>query len=105
MNAPLLLMPLFALCLSAVQWWELRKRVHGAWLWMLANGVGGLVWSMLFLRNDSAHVLGFWLLAQGAITGGALLWLFQTTGWHDPDSPIAYYEHVDERGVPLSWDK
>ena len=100
-----LLMPLYMLPVSAAQWWALRYRVEGAWLWVLANGVGGLVWSLIVTdTNALSDTITYGLLAtlaQGAITGGALLWLFQTARREAAPSPVAYYEHVDEDGVPL----
>lgn len=82
-------MPLFALCLSAAQALRLRHAVRAAWLWVVGNLAGGMVFSgFVFLNEpDFNHLnyaflmLGLWLLAtaaQGAITGQIMLHLFQT---------------------------
>ncbi len=95
---PMIWMSLIVLGISAGQWLSLRHRISGAWLWLLANGVGGLVWSFMFMRQTGdVDWFMVWLvstLALGAMTGGTLLWLFQNTP-HEPileDDGIEYYE-------------
>lgn len=77
------LMPAYVTGLSVPQAWLLRKRVNGALLWVLANVVGGLVWTGVLLSNSRAELEFFtWILAtlaQAGITGWALLWLFHST--------------------------
>ncbi len=97
-ESPILWMPMIVLGISAGQWFSMRSRVSGAWLWLLANGVGGLVWSLMFMRQTGdVDWFMVWLvstLALGAMTGGTLLWLFQNTP-HEPvleDDGIEYYE-------------
>ncbi len=83
----MLLMPLYAFGLSLGQWWVLRRLAHESWMWILGNGVAGVVFSGLFFMNQpnpadpyaSLWKLLLWLaavLAQGAITGIVLLWLY-----------------------------
>lgn len=84
----LVLMPAFALCLSAVQWMSLRHVVHQAWLWVLGNLAAGVVFAGLIVMNTppiyeygyETSVIGLWFvatLAQGAITGLVILYLFE----------------------------
>lgn len=72
----LLPMTVFIGMVSVAQWAVLRRYVDDGWLWVLANLVGGIVFAMLLNSQDSS---GGWLgavLAQGAVTGVILLWLF-----------------------------
>ena len=74
-----ILMPFFVVIISAFQWFALRHYVQSAWLWMMANGVGGFLFSIL-LHNPTIDPGFFrWLVAvavQGVVTGFAILWLF-----------------------------
>jgi hypothetical protein len=98
----LVAMPIFMTIVSAFQWLSLRHITDHAWLWVLANAVGGVVFAGLILMNRppenslnySLAVLGLWLVAtlvQGAITGFVMLHLFENhllpmdTG--HPDAP------------------
>lgn len=83
----LLIMPIFAFCLSIAQWWTLRHTAQEAWLWILGNVVGGIVFSGLFFLNqptlatefDKLLLLGLWVIAvlsQAAVTGIVMLWLY-----------------------------
>jgi hypothetical protein len=92
-------MPLFALFLSAAQWFSLRRVTHSAWLWILGNLVGGIVFTGLFLINHpgpfnplgSFGTLFMWLLAvsaQALITGIVLLWLY--------DRPVLEWDNDDD---------
>lgn len=70
-------MVLYVTILATVQIVILRQYVMSAWLWIMANTVAGLTFSML-LANAFEPGLGNWLLAaiaQGAVTGFAMLWL------------------------------
>jgi hypothetical protein len=82
------IMPLFVLGLSSVQWFSLRHESRDAWLWILGNLTGGLVFSSLLLLNqgqnvaalDSIVLTAWWLLAvtaQGLITGIVMLYLYE----------------------------
>lgn len=97
-------MPIYVLCLSIAQWQILRQVAREAWLWILGNVVGGIVFSgVLFLNQPSAElpayiwiVLGLWglaTLAQGAITGILILWLY--------DRPINEWNNEDAEAVPV----
>jgi hypothetical protein len=92
----LLTMPIFMLVLSSFQWLEMRQAAREAWLWILANVTGALVFSGLLFMNqpnpmsDNHTFLSFalWILAtlaQGMITGIVLLWLY--------DRPLADSEN------------
>ena len=95
-------MPLYVLCLSIAQWLILRNVAREAWLWILGNVVGGIVFSgILFLNQPSpTHpaygwiLLGLWGLAtlgQGIITGIIILWLYDRPidEWDDNDAEVA----------------
>ncbi|MDQ7027867.1 MAG: hypothetical protein Q9P01_22220 [Anaerolineae bacterium] len=97
-------MPIYVLCLSIAQWQVLRQVAREASLWILGNVVGGIVFSgVLFLNqpdaNHSAYIwilLGLWglaTLAQGAITGIIILWLY--------DRPISEWNDEDAEAVPV----
>lgn len=69
-------MTVFIGIVSVAQWSVLRRYVDDAWLWMLANVVGGVLFSIIF---QSQGPVSGWLsatLAQGAVTGAVMLWLF-----------------------------
>lgn len=98
----MLLMPLFATCISLGQYLSLRKFVREAWLWVLANLVGGIVFSGLFFMNQPAlldnyskfTLFALWLLAvlaQASITGIVLLHLFDRLP-NDAELAPAYVE-------------
>jgi hypothetical protein len=81
-------MPLFVLGLSFAQWFSLRRESRHAWLWILGNITGGIVFSSLLLLNhveslasvDSLVLLGWWLVAataQGLVTGIVMLYLYE----------------------------
>jgi hypothetical protein len=80
-----LAMPVFVLCLSALQWMALRHAVKQAWLWVLGNAIAGVVFSGLLFRNiptydDGLMTIAIFFLAmivQGVITGYVLLFLFE----------------------------
>ena len=82
-----ILMPVFMLGVSAGQAWILRRHVRHAWLWILANVVGGLLFSNIMFMQPlvlTEHTLLIlpitWMfagLAQGAITVYVLLWLYE----------------------------
>jgi hypothetical protein len=81
----LMLMPLFAIGLSAGQWVVLRDMAHQAWVWVVGNTSAAVVFSGLLLLNPSplpGHIGMFtWFmvaaLAQGAVTGYVILWLYE----------------------------
>lgn len=82
-------MPVFMLFVSIAQWVRLRHAVRNSWLWLASNVAAGLVFSGFVFMNQpdwssnsySLLMLGLWFLgivAQGAITGQIMLYLFQT---------------------------
>jgi hypothetical protein len=76
-----ILIPL--MCIGIAQFFVLNRYVHGAWAWILANVVGGLVvYALLFgLVTSGIAVLVipvlFALAAPAIVTGFAMLFLFQ----------------------------
>lgn len=91
-------MTLYVSIMSVVQAFVLRKYVRDAWLWILANAVAGFMFSMVFVTAFSPSVWN-WLLAavaQGAITGFAMLWMLQRLAkdtQDDADAGFAF-QHV-----------
>jgi len=71
------------LCMGIAQWFVLNRYVYGAWAWILANVVAGLVmYSLLaaLFTTATAILLFPVVLAVAApwiVTGFAMLWLFQ----------------------------
>lgn len=72
-----------AVPMAVGQWWVLRRVVRDAWLWIAANVLGAVGWAMM----GSAISVGTpgrdlllaltMPLAQAAITGMAIIWLFE----------------------------
>ncbi|MCU0511639.1 MAG: hypothetical protein MUE40_03620 [Anaerolineae bacterium] len=98
----LLPMPVYITVVSVFQWAALRPATRQAWLWVLANLVGGLVYSGLIVMNQppaysrtyeetTLLLFGLAVLAQGFITGFVMLWLFEK---------FAYPLDNDGDGVP-----
>lgn len=84
----LIWMPAFVIPLSFMQLQPLRRAVRNAWLWLLGNAVGGVVFANVLAMNDPASNgdesgmlwLGIISLAVGAqaiITGFVMLYLFE----------------------------
>ena len=102
-------MVVFATVLSALQWVELRHHVRSAWLWVIANAIGGLFFGMLFQSNGDPN-FGDWLLGaitQGAITGFVLLWLVQRMGYRQGDlayEPVPIKVAQDKPRESSVWD-
>lgn len=77
-----LMLPLI-LPIAVAQWWVLRRVVRDAWLWVVANVLGAMCWAAM------GDIIPFgtpgrdWLLAitmplvQAAVTGMAIVWLFE----------------------------
>lgn len=70
-------------CLGIAQWFILQRYVYGAWAWILANVVAGLVFFALLVATLTGGALVMPILAvavvasPGIVTGFAMLWLFQ----------------------------
>lgn len=111
------LMPMivYVTVMSMIQIVILRRYVSHTWLWILANSVAALMFSMLVSISYDPYYPHFanWLLAaiaQGAITGFAMLWLFHHFNRQieiDEKQEFAY-QHVpidiDEPSEPSVWD-
>lgn len=85
---PLFMMPIFLAVVSSFQFIALRHAVKQAWLWIIANIVGGIVFAAVPLNNQVDYYnsnseftsLGIGILAVvslGFITGFVLLFLFE----------------------------
>jgi len=104
--APLLLVPLFMLSVSVIQWFSLRQRAAQAWLWVMGNTVAGVVFSSLLLNGPSADGpfeillwMAMWALAaaaQGVITGFVMLWIYERhrRQWDDDEELARVYVEV-----------
>jgi hypothetical protein len=68
--------------MGLLQWFVLQRYVHGAWTWILANGVGGLVLYSLLVSTVLTGGITLPLLlvavvAPWIISGFTMIWLFQ----------------------------
>lgn len=73
---------LFFLVPAVCQWFGLRQRVQQSWLWILANGIGGLVFFIGFLMNGQTNELTALTMGgtlQTIITGAIMYWLFSVS--------------------------
>ncbi|MGJ3239413.1 MAG: hypothetical protein ACFE0Q_11955 [Anaerolineae bacterium] len=97
----MLMMPLFILPISLMQWRILRHHSREAWVWVLGNLVAGIVFSGLFFNPnpfpielnaviDNILRWGISASAQGIITGIVMLWLYDhpASDWDD-DAELA----------------
>lgn len=114
-------MPIFATVLSLVQVFALRVAVRQSWLWVLANLVGGLVFSGLAMRNsldprawgELVGGLGLSVLAataQGIVTGYIMLFLFERmaypfTSEDKDDRPHAEVVEANTEKPQSVWDE
>lgn len=84
-----LVLPLITMAL--LQWFVLQRYVVGAWTWILASGVGGLVMYSLLVSTVVTGGLSLplaliALVAPWIVTGFTLVWLFQfnsRSAWPD----------------------
>lgn len=108
----MLMLPLFVLPLGVAQWWSLRRTTRDAWLWILANITGAMVFSGVFFMNpafpfvnaldiEPLTTLALWALAAsslGIITGVVILWLYDhpvEDGGEWEDDPELARVHVE----------
>ncbi len=69
---------LFFLLPAVLQWLGLRKLVQQGWMWILANGIGGLVFFigfLLFGQRDELIALTMGGVLQTIVTGAIMYWL------------------------------
>lgn len=96
------ILPLFILPISIAQWTTLRRIARDAWLWILANVVGAIVFNGLLFMNQNLFAPQFepikmlllWLAASaalGVITGIVILWLYERpiTEWDADNAELA----------------
>jgi hypothetical protein len=110
-TAAMVIMPLFIGVVSVMQWMTLRHAVRHALLWVMANVVGGLIFSgMLWVNGpkmdpDLAWVAPFIaVLGQSFVTGSVMLWLFEKLAYpiqDGEDEPIKVHAH----GPRSVWDE
>lgn len=109
--AAMVMMPLLIGIISVLQWMTLRYAVKQALLWVLANVVGGLIFSgMLWINaprmdSDAAWIAVFIaVLGQAFVTGVTMLWLFEKLAYPILDDDDL--EPVPAPGRPRSvWDE
>lgn len=109
--AAMVIMPLFIGVVSVMQWMTLRHAVRHALLWVMANVVGGLIFSGMLWVNaprmdpDIAWIAPFIaVLGQSFITGFTMLWLFEKLAYpvqDGEDEPIKTRGH----GPRSVWDE
>lgn len=100
--ASMSVMPVFIGIVALVQYFSLRRAVRQASLWILANVVGGLIFSGMIgvnaprLTADVAWlVVLLGVLAQAFVTGVTMLWLFEQRGYPvQPDKNEMAYAYV-----------
>jgi len=77
--------------MALLQWFVLQRYVHGAWTWILAHAVGGLVMYSLLVTVvlSGGLILPIFLIALVApwiVSGFTMVWLFQfntRSAWPD----------------------
>lgn len=98
-------MLVFITILSAFQTVELRRYVRHAWLWVLANAVGGLLFgTVVFYGSESLLTLVLPVFAQAGITGGTMLWLFNTSIRDDVEFDDGYGNEFAPVRIPVRHD-
>lgn len=98
----MMVLPVFILPLSLMQWRLLRDVAREAWMWVLANLTGAIVFSGLlfsldplpFIERSPLIDIMMWILAAssfGFITGIVMLWLYERplSEWDDEDAELA----------------
>jgi hypothetical protein len=109
-TAAMVIMPLFIGVVSVMQWLALRHAVRHALLWVMANVVGGLIFSgMLWVNGpridpDYAWIVPFIaVFGQSFVTGFVMLWLFERMAYpvHDELAPVPV---PVSRGPRSVWD-
>lgn len=98
----MMVLPVFILPLSLMQWRLLRTVANEAWMWVLANLTGAIVFSGLlfnlhplpFIEHSPLIDIMMWILAAssfGFITGIVMLWLYERplVEWDDEDAELA----------------
>ncbi len=87
--SPAHLMPIFITPVAVCQWWVLRRAVNQAHLWILANIAAGLTFAFIpqAFAGHSALVVLLAPMAQAALTGMMLIWLFEQHRRHNRLAP------------------
>ncbi|MCA9894201.1 MAG: hypothetical protein KC615_14525 [Anaerolineae bacterium] len=81
--------------IGIVQYFRLRQYYDHAWLWILANIVGGMMYLTFINVSDVPQLivmLTLSMLAQHIVTGVALLYLFQQDS--EPEDGLRDYAHA-----------
>lgn len=105
-----ILMPAFVLVLSGGQWWVLRRSVSFAWLWVLANVVGAMLFNhFIVVQAVSAYytpgvltliMVFLGVILQAFVTGHAMIHLVERHGY----SPFRAYAKPPRRGDSI-WNE
>ncbi|XWX04100.1 hypothetical protein VZO05_00830 [Aggregatilineales bacterium SYSU G02658] len=104
-NGPAYLMPLFITPVAMCQWRVLRRAVNQAHLWVLANIAAGLSYALIPVVFASEPLLIVLLapLAQSALTGMMLIWLFERYRIHN--RPAVAPVVARAKHAPSVWDE
>ena len=76
-NLSIMLLPLFVTP-AVMQWFILRHNTRQAWLWIVAGAVSAMAFGALYgdLADEAYGQFFLGAVAQGAVTGLSLLWLY-----------------------------
>lgn len=103
--SPAYFMPIFITPVAVCQWWVLRRAVYQAYLWVMANIAAGLTFAFIpdVFAGHVALVVLLAPMAQAALTGMMLIWLFERQRRHNrlAEAPVP----VRTSRPPSVWDE
>ncbi len=104
-NGPSYLMPLFITPVAMCQWRVLRRAVNQAHLWVWANAAAGLSYALIPGVFAAEPLLSVLLapLAQSALTGMMLIWLFERYRIHNRTATASVLARA--KRPPSVWDE
>lgn len=87
-----LLLGLFGIAVGISQWWILRKSFQQAWLWVLVNAIGFLVFLILvaYPAGSLAELLFFGTIlgtVSAFFSGAALIWIVRQPSLSNSQAP------------------
>ncbi|MFQ3645423.1 MAG: hypothetical protein SNJ54_07440 [Anaerolineae bacterium] len=102
---PTYFMPIFITPVAICQWWVLRRAVDQAYLWIWANIAAGLTFALIpeVFAGHAALVVLLAPMAQAALTGMMLIWLFERRRRHN--RPASAPVPVRASRPPSVWDE
>lgn len=104
-SGPSYLMPLFITPVAVCQWQVLRRAVTQAHLWVLANIAAGLSYALIpsVFASEPLLIVLLAPLAQSALTGMMLIWLFERYRIHN--RPAVAPVVARAKRSPSVWDE